>query len=300
MKKLIFISLLLPITQIFAGLGEAPDSAVSSYVCTVDERTEMTKFLCLDKITGERFDQDVEPIEAMDAMATLRDNGVEFITSDQPNYTVLLAQFFPGFDPTRACFQQIQFTIEEFNRLGQSSPHIRRAQAVATALKNAGVCSQTIRRDNTNLGLQITNHDQLLQHFLCVSNHESTFGRGTDNLGRGGRGPFGINPIHVRNSGGICDDLTRAVLPDTGDRTERGARYENATVREQNARCALRLYNANGYRDWGTSTTSWGTNRHCSARLRARYNFERNLGAAACCSQTCRDRVARAQGRQNI
>lgn len=195
---------------------------------------------------------------------------------------------------------QVQYTVGEFNSLGSNSPHIARARAVANAMKQAGICRQAIKRDNTGLGLQITNHDQLLQHFLCVSNHESTFGRGVDNIGQGGRGPFGINPIHVRNSGGICDDLTQAVQSDSGTRAQRGARYENATVRRQNAQCALRLYDANGYRDWGTSRTSWGTNRFCSARERGRYNFERNLGEAACCSQACKQRVARAQGRQSI
>lgn len=286
------------------GEDNQQEQNLSSVSCSVALSDWLSTITCLDEISGEQFSQKVEPIQVNDLVASLRENGAVFndnrYTQQLITNAVMRSDEFGVFP--KQCFDKVRFTVGEFNRLRSNDSNITRAKAIARALKAAGVCQQTIKRDNTGLGLGISNSDQLLQHFLCISNGESTFGRGADNIGMGGRGPFGIHPTEHTGPGEICADINpivRAEETSTAKRTrtkaQRGASYENAATRRDNATCALRLYESRGYRDWGTKSTTWGTNHECNAQQRASFNFERNLGADACCSDACRTRVSRAQ-----
>ncbi len=303
MKQVILLILFSFSVQAF-GLGESSSdtSDFNNVSCTVTRSDWLSTVTCLDEITGEQHSQQIEPIQLNELIARLRENGATF-NEDRYNQQLLSSAVIRsnefGVIPQQ-CFDQIRFTAREFNRLRSDDSNIIRAKAIARALKDAGVCTQTIKRDNSGLSIGVSNNDQLLQHFLCISNGESTFGRGADNIGMGGRGPFGIHPTLHTGSRGLCSDISPIVRSQETssakrDRTraQRGASYENARVRQDNATCALRLYNQNGYRDWGTSSTNWGTNHECNSSQRASFNFERNLGADACCSDTCRARVRR-------
>ncbi|MBH46848.1 MAG: hypothetical protein CME71_01615 [Halobacteriovorax sp.] len=287
---------------IASTLGEAPGVSDNPFpiTCSVTHSDWLSTVSCIDQLTSEQYSHSVEPIQLNDLIARLRENGAVF---DEERYNgqlitsaVLRSDEMGNFKPL--CFEQIRYTSSEFNRLSRSSSDLSRARAIATALKDAGVCSQAIQRDTTGLNIDVSNNDQLLQHFLCIANGESTFGRGADNIGMGGRGPFGIHPTEHTGRNGICSGLSPIVTAEetasakrNRTKAQRGASYENATVRRENARCALRLYSRNNYRDWGRSNTSWGTNHECSASQRARFNFERQLGEAACCSEACKRRV---------
>lgn len=305
------ITFLISYSCFASGLGESSGVQGSDFICAVDEsHPTITNIMCINKTNGERFDQEVEPIDLQATLSTLRQEGITILGEEDTGFSELLSLFAMSPNPSSTCFQRIYYTPQAFNAFGANSPNIARARIIAGTLKRAGVCDETVRRDNSNLGLRITDNDDLLQHFLCIANHESTFGLGKDNIGLGGRGPFGIHPTLHTQAGGICDDLTpivRAGEPRAGnrnlsvaERTRLGRPYEALNIRRDNAMCAIRLYRQNGYTDWGTSRRSWGTNHSCSATERARFNFETKLGAAACCSDACRQRVARAQGRQSI
>tara|TARA_R110000868_G_scaffold25366_6_gene98880 strand:- start:2808 stop:3737 length:930 start_codon:yes stop_codon:yes gene_type:complete len=301
MKKF-FLILLFSSSSFASSLGEAPDQSQDAFpvTCSVTHSDWLSTVTCIDTLTSQQYSQNVEPIQLNDLIARLRENGAIF---DDQRYSgqlitsaVLRSDEFGNF--RQMCFEEIRFTSSEFNRLTSRSGDLARARAIATALKDAGVCTQAIQRDTTGLNIGVSNNDQLLQHFLCIANGESTFGRGADNIGMGGRGPFGIHPTEHTGSGGICSGLSAIVASEettsakrNRTRAQRGAAYENATVRRDNARCALRLYARRNYRDWGRSNTSWGTNHECSASQRARFNFERQLGEAACCSEACKSRV---------
>ena len=299
MKYLTFLLLLSSSLQA-STLGESSDSSTFPITCSVALSDWLTTVTCVDQLTGEQYSQKVEPIQLNDLVARLRDKGAIF-DDDRYNQQLITSAVIRsdehGLFP-QVCFDEIRFTSSEFNRLTSTSADLSRARAIATALKSAGVCNQTIKSDNSGLGIGVNNNDQLLQHFLCIANGESTFGRGADNIGMGGRGPFGIHPTLHTGSGGICSDISPIVRSEettaakrNHTKAQRGATYENARVRRDNAACALRMYDQNGYRDWGTNSTSWGTNHECSASQRARFNFERQLGEAACCSQACKRRA---------
>lgn len=289
-----------------SNLGETSSQSeeLSFISCSVTHSDWLSTVTCIDELTSEQFSQNVEPIQLNDLIASLRENGAVF-NDDRYNRqlvtsAVLRTNEFGVFP--QQCFDQIRFTAQQFNRLGTRDSNILRAKSIARALKAADVCRRPIKSDNTRLGLGISNNDQLLQHFLCISNGESTFGRGADNIGMGGRGPFGIHPTLHTGSGGICANINPIVATEetrtartNRTKAQRGASYENAAVRRDNAECALRLYERNGYRDWGTKSTNWGTNHECNSSQRASFNFEKNLGVDACCSDACRARVNRAQ-----
>lgn len=305
MKFLVLLNIL-SFSVFASNLGESArqNEGLNDVSCSVAQSDWLSTVTCIDDLTGEQFSQKVEPIQLNDLVSSLQENGAVF---DDDRYNkqlftnaVIRTDKF-GVFPTQ-CFDRVRFTAREFNRLRPNDSNIIRAKAIARALKTAGVCQSPIKSDNTRLGLGVSNNDQLLQHFLCISNGESTFGRGADNIGMGGRGPFGIHPTLHTGPGDICADInpivdaeeTRSALRNR-TKAQRGASYENATVRRDNAACALRLYERNGYRDWGTQSTNWGTNHECNARQRASFNFEKNLGADACCSDACRERVRRSQ-----
>ena len=289
---------------IASTLGEVQSNSDNSLpiTCSVTHSDWLSTITCIDPLTSEQYSHKVEPIQLRELVARLRENGAVF---DEQKYNdqlftnaVLRSDEFGNF--RQMCFEEIGFEASAFNRLTSSSSDLSRVRAIATALKQAGVCSQEIKRDTTGLNIGVSNNDQLLQHFLCISNGESVFGRGADNIGMGGRGPFGIHPQHAER-GKICSDIKAIITSEepragrrnlsSAERLRIGRLYEPANIRRDNAKCALRLYEQSNYRDWGRSSTTWGTNHECSATQRARFNFERQLGEAACCSEACKRRV---------
>jgi hypothetical protein len=291
MKALIALALLLAASSAWS------ETDYSRFICTVDESGPASVFYCSHLDTGESFTQSVSPIEQSEIVATMKESGIQF--TEMLDYIArvsgqaLIAIREAG-SQVSSCFKHVQYTVNEFNSLPTNHPTIVRVKELASVLKEAGVCElpiySSVNRDPFNLGIQ--NNDDLLAHFLCIANTESTFGRGRDNIGMGGRGPWGIHPTEHDGRGEICDDLNPIARLPSGVEDRNGARYENRPARLANAKCALRLYaKKEGLRDWGQSNGSWGSNRRCSKAQRDRFHFTGFLKADACCSQQCKNKA---------
>lgn len=167
------------------------------------------------------------------------------------------------------------YTVSEMQRLRTFDPGgLSRLRILAEVIHEAGICDVNVVRENY-LGIDVVNSDDLLQQMLCIANNESTLGR--DNGGIGGRGAWGINPMHRT---GICREFPLATR-----RSKDNRHYTSRAARLQNAKCAIKLYKDSALVPWGR-TTAWGSNRHCSRSDRERMNFVRLLGERlATCSQ---------------
>lgn len=311
MTKLLGIIALLLSCSLLAAETEQD---FSNYTCTIDNTGELTQFKCLNRTKGDdsawflqegdqAFIKEVEPIIADDIKAELKERGVSFL--DPLSFTAL--SFFDVVDSlnrqslgeSNACFQKIAYTSKEFAALPDNHSTIKRLKKLADALKEAGICSASIKSDNTSHGIDDQNHDDLLEHFLCISNSESTFGR--DNIGMGGRGPWGIHPMHNQPKGTsaftggktvtlkknqLCYPSKAIVRDSNGREIKESKRYENYEVQVANATCALKLYKQSGYAPWGKGH-KWGSNRHCSRSDKNRFKFKKFLKEKACCSKSC-------------
>ncbi len=201
------------------------------------------------------------------------------------------------------CFQQIYYRLDEFNALPSDHPTIVRLTRLAKALHEAGVCNLDVVKQNFN-DINIRIPEDVLHQFLCIANSESVFGR--DNIGIGGRGPFGIHPMHNQPKGtwatvgrtptklekdGLCYPSQAVVRDQKGDEIEDNTAYYDSKVILDNAKCAVKLYqnNKNGFKDWGT-TKAWGSNRHCSGKTRNDLQFFKHLKELGCCTKICRDK----------
>jgi hypothetical protein len=157
-----------------------------------------------------------------------------------------------------------------------------------------GVCQVKPEKENYQ-GIDIRTPDDLLEHFLCISNSESRFGQ--TNIGMGGRGPWGIHPMHNSARGKICYGL-QSVVRSGSREIKKNEAYKNPKVIRDNAACALRLYQmngpGNGFKPWGTGS-AWGSNRHCSKATRKKFQFGKYLGALSCCSEECKRKYGKAE-----
>lgn len=260
------------------------------YVCVVDNQSEASVFTCTNIKNNESFTQEVPPLVELEITRKMQASGVQVVSYESYFEKTLMGtmnDFLSAGDPLAGgCFERIGYETNEFNRLPENHETIARIRELASVLKEAGVCNMPVKSANY-LGVDIRNADDVLAQFLCISNSESTFGR--DNIGQGGRGPWGIHPMH-NLSNGVCYPSQAVVRDSSGKETKRNNDYLNRNVRLDNAKCALELYSAKGFRDWGT-TNKWGSNRHCSKRVRDRLNFKKYLGELACCTQACKARV---------
>jgi len=293
-KLLSFLSLLLPLTL----------WAKANVICSYDERETETTFFCMNKETKKPMDYTVPSIAHKSVLDDISANGARLVKMDEylaeaSPYMVLDLAEGPN-KSIRSCwmFEKIAFTVDQFNDLPPSDPAIDRLKSLAQAMKDAGVCKVQVHNENY-LNIGVTNNDELLHQFLCIANNESTLGK--DNIGIGGRGPWGINPIHNNKRGSLCYG-TQAVVRDANgnedkaDKKRNNRRYMTDAVRLDNAKCALKLYEANnGLRDWG-KTKKWGSNRHCSKTTRDRLQFMKHLGPLGCCSQACMARASKVKG----
>lgn len=292
-KTLFFVSTLIPFTS----------WAKENVICSYDERDTETTFFCMNKDTKKPMDYTVPSIAHKSVLEDIQAQESEIVSMEK--YLAAASPFMvldiaEGPNETiRSCwqFEKVAFTVKEFNALGTSDPAIDRLKALAKAMKDAGVCKVQVHNENY-LDIGVTNNDELLHQFLCIANNESTLGK--DNLGIGGRGPWGINPMHNKKKGTICYG-TQAVVRDANgnedkDKKRNNQRYMTDAVRLDNAKCALKLYDANnGLRDWGMGK-KWGSNRHCSKSTRDKLQFMKHLGVLGCCSQTCMANASKKKG----
>ena len=292
---------------IFCFESYSQERKLSDYTCSFDKRAGGTILKCLDRKNRDSsgwalqsedssFTKKVHPLEAGDIKADLIDRGVEFI--DSASFEIV--SFFKTVDEinaqelakNRLCPQKVSYKKNEFNQLDDEHPTIVRLRSLAKALKMAGVCELPIRKTKTKIDIDINNNDDLLEHFLCISNDESVFGR--DNIGIGGRGPWGINPLHNEKKGSLCYQSQAVVRNKEGEEIKKSELYLNDEVRMDNAKCAFKLYlredgNA-GFTAWGT-TSKWGSNRHCSRSDKKGFQFRKYLKAEACCSKACKEKA---------
>lgn len=299
MIKSILLSLLL-ITSLSAH--------ASDYYCSIQSEESKSTFFCLDMERKVMFEQDVEPISELAYQVQLEDQGVRFVSPEE----FMLKSVEAGAqvvkqEPPVACFEEIYYRVDEFNRLPTNHSAIASLKELAKSLHAAGVCNLPIARGLTSL--DIKDSDDVLQHFLCISNSESVFG--TRNIGQGGRGPWGIHPMHNQRAGtrafvdgktstlrrnGACYPSKAVVRDKNGVEIKDSKRYMANDVRLDNAKCAMTLYKQSngrggirGFSDWGTGK-AWGSNRHCTKNMRTKLNFGKFLGELSCCSAACKNK----------
>lgn len=284
--------------------------SADDYICTIDDtEADKSTFYCYDKGTGGGHVESVDPFLEESLRRHLIENGVTFYNPTEfvghlahPVQYMLNHHAGRAVNSCESVFSQVYYRLHEIDRFNVNHPTVARIRELADAMHEAGVCNVPVINGNYH-NINIRNQDDVLQHFLCISNSESVFGR--DNLGIGGRGPWGIHPMHNQRRGtrahvdgrmttlprdGVCLGLQSTVRNSAGEEIRTNSRYRDPAVIRDNARCALILYQNNGgYRPWGT-TSAWGSNRHCSSSNRQRINFERLIGSRACCTDACRRR----------
>ncbi len=304
MKVIISIVCTFLLLSSYAKTGRGGD------YCVIQQKAATSDFYCYVKESDRVIGKSVSPLEEYMVRRKLEDKGVKFFDKDLEFTTQLATDAFKAIaGKIIECsesekLEKVYYQVDQFNRLPASSEAVQSVKKLARALHKAGVCNVDVKQQSFN-GINISSADDVLHQFLCISNSESVFGR--DNIGMGGRGPWGIHPMHNQAKGtraftggktvtlkknGICYDYPKAIVRD-GNGVERkvSSLYRDPEVQYQNARCALILYNQNGFRDWGTGQ-SWGSNRHCSASTRNRLEFNKHLGAElGCCTQSCKDRL---------
>lgn len=284
--------------------------AQAEQICVLDEtHSEKSVFMCKDFEHGEVHYQEVLPILAHEAVVGLEEMGVKMVSAEEfvarvtPQDLIKLKQASPySQDEVKPCFERVYYRVNEFNNLGDNHKTVRQLKKLANALQEAGVCDLPVKRQNFN-SINIQSSQDVLHHFLCISNSESVFG--TRNIGMGGRGPWGIHPAHNQRKGtrafldgktrtlpydGLCYPSKAIVRDGNGDEIKVSDRYLDDEVILDNAKCAMTLYKERGgFAPWGKSS-SWGSNRHCSRSTRDRLQFFKHIGAAGCCTAACRQR----------
>jgi hypothetical protein len=309
MKQLFFIAILTPLFTLSSFADqEAPQShSLMGAFCMLDESKENTFFYCKDPNSGTTHVQEIEPIYVSDMVRRLEESGGEIVSSEDFVARVTekeLLEMIAGPDKElnqQACVQKIYYRTNQFNDLPVNGEITNQLKTLARALHEAGVCDLPVKQQNFN-SINIRSQQDVLHHFLCISNSESVFG--TRNIGLGGRGPWGIHPMHNQKSGtrafvdgrtvtlkrnGVCYPSQAIVRTPAGVEIKESNRYKNYDVILDNAKCAMTLYKAKGFTDWGTKK-AWGSNRHCSKTTRDRLQFFKHIGALGCCTDACRAR----------
>lgn len=281
----------------------------------IDESGEFTVFHCRDDETKTFHKKAVEPILANEFSLFLEEKGVKIVSAEEFLQRTLLeniSQLQDGSteDPSCRFYPEREYRTyyksKEFNALPANHPAILRLTVLAQAMHDAGVCDIPVRKQNFN-SIDVRYSDDLLQQFLCISNSESLFG--AENIGMGGRGPWGIHPMHNQKAGtmayangtkfklkknGICYPGQAIVRDSNGAEIKQNSKYFDPKVILDNARCALIMYQTpgsnGGLAPWGTGD-KWGSNRHCSKKERDRLKFSKYLGTLSCCSQACKDQI---------
>jgi hypothetical protein len=286
----------------------------SALFCQVDISGEQFQFRCHDSTEGENYSAAVDPLLAGEFSAKLQDKGVEIVEAEEFLRRTLQNSVSSASQGPRVCEYCLEreyrsyFRSQEFNALDANSPVIQHLRLLAEALHQAGVCQINPKIENYN-DIGINSPDDVLQHFLCISNSESVFGQ--RNIGMGGRGPWGIHPMHNLKKGssipgssrrmdrdGLCYGTQAVVRDKNGAEIKQTQAYRTPEVIRDNAACALKIYQFNasqdGFRAWGTSK-SWGSNRHCSLTTKRKYKFKKILGKLACCTNACRSSLIKEQ-----
>ena len=290
-----------------AAQQKEKNSVRSSY-CSIVQAAESSDFYCFDGVSGTALYKEFNPLEEGTIQAELEEKNVEFVELEEYAKRIIRdgIKEIVGKEnvPLQPCFQKIYYRVDEFNRLPTNHSTVQNVIKLAQALHKAGVCELDVKSQNFN-GINVNSIDDVLHHFLCISNSESVFG--TRNIGMGGRGPWGIHPMHNQSAGtraftggktvtlkrnGICHHLPKSIVRNSnGVEIKQSDRYKDSEVQLQNAKCAMVLYKEKGFRDWGASS-AWGSNRHCSASTRNRLQFNKHLGPElGCCSQSCKNKL---------
>lgn len=300
-KTIIFLFILAISQSVWGEMSE-------SSFCTLDETGENTVFYCKEPGVAGLHKQEVNPLIVHGLSMELRSHGVEIVTPLEftlrvdPNQLLKDLQALNA--PPAGCgtYQKVYYRVNQFNSLPSGHRIVDQLEKLADALHEAGVCDLNVKSQNFN-NININTKEDLLHHFLCISNSESVFG--TRNIGMGGRGPWGIHPMHNLPAGsnafvdggtkrlsrdGLCYPSQSVVRDSNGTEIKQSDRYLDEEVIRDNASCAMTLYKKRGgFRSWGT-TNAWGSNRHCSKATRDRLQFFKHLGAKGCCTKKCRQR----------
>ncbi len=304
-------------TVMMAGIAASNSHAASPLYCFEDDTKELSVFYCRNDGDGTHAKYPVEPIFAVSFAEHLKSKGVDIVTAEEfmkrsnGNIWDVFAEGALAAAEKMGCpaieeEYRSYFRYKEFNALSSNDPVIKHLAVLADALHEAGVCDIPVRKENFN-SIDVRSKDDLLQHFLCISNSESVFGQ--SNIGMGGRGPWGINPGHTQRKGtysyisgskqklkkdGICYPSKAVARDENGAELKVNSLYFDEEVILDNAKCALTLYKVDGslggFSSWGKGK-SWGSNRHCSKTTRDRLKFTKFLGTKACCSSACKDAV---------
>ncbi len=311
MQRFLFAAVLI------VGFISGNSQAASPLYCFEDDTNELSVFYCRNDGDGTFAKYPVEPIFAARFSEHLKSKGVDIVTAEEflqrsnGNIWEVFAEGAVAAAEKMGCpaideEYRSYYRHKEFNALSSDDPVIKHLEVLADALHEAGVCDLNVRKENFN-SIDVRSKDDLLQHFLCISNSESLFGQ--NNIGMGGRGPWGIHPGHTQKKGtysyingskqklkedGICYPSKAIARDESGAELKVNGLYFDEEVILDNAKCALTLYRVEGYlggfAPWGKGS-SWGSNQHCSKTTRDRLKFTKFLGEKACCSSACKDAV---------
>lgn len=152
-----------------------------------------------------------------------------------------------------------EFGPKDYNQGIYSEEAQTLAREASAAFKSQGICELPLNKTYVS-ELGISNHTDLLHHFLCLADKESLFNRTPD--GVGGNGLIGINKVHFK-SNGLCPGMNANLVKKDINK---------------NIECAFRLYNRSGKQGglhaWGKpGSAPWGSNRSCGKVRRDAYKF---------------------------
>jgi hypothetical protein len=278
---------------------------LASKYCAIDQHT----FYCFDQASGISQQFRIHPIEVEGQRKRLVDGGV--IITNQSQLLALssesqLSAFINPFE-VPACHnertetnqvQKVFYKPQEFNEtLAPNDGTLERINELLDVMHEADICSLSVIQDPY---LNINDIDDVVEQFICISNFESSFGRGIDNFGKGGRGAWGIHPTEHDTEGGACADLSPIARHSDGREVTKEQNpnvYSSKEMRTENFKCAINLYNRTGrnagFRAWGQrlSDAPWGSNRHCLPNLRDDYKFRELIGSKMCCTEQCKQEL---------
>lgn len=180
---MLLINRFLLIATVMAGFAAGNSRAASPLYCFEDDTKELSVFYCRNDGDGTYAKYPVEPLFAASFSEHLKSRSVDIVTAEEfmmrsnGNIWEVFAEGAVAASDKMGCpaideEYRSYFRYKEFNALSSNDPVIQHLEVLVDALHEAGVCDVSVRKENFN-SIDVRSKDDLLQHFLCISNSES-------------------------------------------------------------------------------------------------------------------------------